>query len=128
MVRTPLYIVSSRPFADTAAWHQVGGSVSDLDGGVLRGSLYVDGVLEGTDTGVQNDRSQRHNVHMGNTGANTRALSGKIDDGRFYDAALSCGRLQSLALIGVLQNDLDTNLKGLSAVLVSTGTGSGSAT
>ena len=114
----PIYIVSARNFTDTVGWHHVGVTVSDLGGGVLSGCLYVDGVLEGTDTGIQNDRSQWGDLRMGDTGANSRLLDGKIDDVRLHDTALSAAQVQGLARAGVLQNDTDTNQKGLSAVLV----------
>ena len=115
----PIYIVSSSNFTDTTSWHHVAVSVSDLGGGVLSGSLYVDGVLEGTDTGVENDRSQWGNLQIGAPDAATRYFDGELDDVRVYNAALSAPQIQNLARAGVLQNDTDTKQTGLTAVLVS---------
>src|SRR5262249_34403891 len=114
-----IYIVSSSPFTDTTAWHNAAVTVSDLGGGVFGASLYVDGVLQGTDTGVQNDRSAWGALQIGAPSAATRYFNGNVDDVRVYDTALSPAQIQNLAQAGVLQNDTDPNQTGLSPVLVS---------
>ncbi|QEF96413.1 hypothetical protein Mal15_04410 [Stieleria maiorica] len=103
----PIYIVSNSDFTDTTNFHHAAVTVTDLGGGVFSASLYVDGVLEGTDTGVQNDRSAWGNLQIGKPGAATRYFSGQIDDVRVYDTALSAGQVQAIAQSGVLQNDSD---------------------
>ena len=84
-------------------------TVSDLGGGVFGASLYVDGVLQGTDTGVQNDRSAWGALQIGAPSAATRYFDGKVDDVRVYDAALSPAQVQNIAQAGVLQNDSDVD-------------------
>ena len=46
-----IFIASASDFTDTGGWHHVAVSVTDLGGGVMSASLYIDGQLEGTDTG-----------------------------------------------------------------------------
>jgi VCBS repeat-containing protein len=113
----PIYIVSAA-FTDTSRWHHAAVTVSDLGGGTFGASLYVDGVLQGTDTGVQNDRSVWGALKVGAPGAATRFFGGSVDDVRVYDTALSAAEVQSLATAGILQNDTDPNQAGLTAVLV----------
>uniref|UniRef100_UPI0016047CB9 DUF2341 domain-containing protein n=1 Tax=Stieleria mannarensis TaxID=2755585 RepID=UPI0016047CB9 len=110
----PIYIVSNSNFTDTTNFHHAAVTVTDLGGGVFSASLYVDGVLEGTDTGIQNDRSAWGNLQIGKPGAATRYFSGQIDDVRIYDTALSAGEVQDLAHAGVLQNDSDVDSRPLS--------------
>jgi VCBS repeat-containing protein len=115
----PIYVVSSSAFTDTTRWHQATVTVSDSGGGVFSASLYVDGVLQGSDTGVQNDRSAWGALKIGSPGAASRHFDGQIDEVRVYDTALSAGQVQNLARAGVLQNDTDPAQSGLSALLVS---------
>ena len=116
----PINIASSSTFTDTANWHHVAVVVSDQGGGALRADLYVDGVLEGTDTGTQNDRSAWSGpMRVGAPGAATRFFDGQIDEVRVYNTALSAVDVGDLARAGVLDNDTDTMRAGLSAVLVS---------
>ncbi|MCS7469466.1 DUF2341 domain-containing protein, partial [Stieleria sp. ICT_E10.1] len=103
----PIYIVSNSDFTDTTSFHHAAVTLTDLGGGVFSASLYVDGVLEGTDTGIQNDRSAWGALQIGKPGANTRLFSGQIDEVRVYDTALSAGQVQDIAQSGVLQNDSD---------------------
>lgn len=115
----PINIVSSSTFTDTTNWHHVAVVVSDQGGGTLRADLYVDGVLEGTDTGTQNDRSAWSGpMRVGAPSASTRFFDGQIDEVRVYNTALSAGDVVDLARAGVLDNDTDTMRAGLSAVLV----------
>ncbi|MEQ1850830.1 MAG: DUF4347 domain-containing protein, partial [Chthoniobacteraceae bacterium] len=105
----PIYIVSASDFTDTTRFHHAAVTVTDLGGGVFSASLYVDGVLEGTDTGVQNDRSQWGALQVGKPAAATRYFNGRIDEVRVYDAALSPVQVQGIAQTGVLQNDSDND-------------------
>ncbi|MDV6029055.1 MAG: DUF4347 domain-containing protein [Phycisphaera sp. RhM] len=109
----PIYIVSNSDFTDTTSFHHAAVTVTDLGGGVFSASLYVDGVLEGTDTGVQNDRSAWGNLQIGKPDANTRLFSGQIDEVRVYDTALSAGQVQDIARSGVLQNDSDVDSRAI---------------
>ncbi|PAY19121.1 hypothetical protein CKO51_12185, partial [Rhodopirellula sp. SM50] len=109
----PIYIVSNSDFTDTTQFHHAAVTVTDLGGGVFSASLYVDGVLEGTDTGVQNDRSAWGALQIGKPGANTRLFSGQIDEVRVYDTALSAGQVQDIAQSGVLQNDSDVDSRAI---------------
>lgn len=112
-----IYIVSASDFTDTSDWHHVAVTVEDIGGGVMQAFLYVDGVLEGTDTGVQNDRSNWGDLRIGSTGASTRFFDGQLDDVRVYDNSLSADQVSSLALSGVLRNDI---LNGGAATAVTT--------
>ena len=116
----PIDIVSSSTFTDTTNWHHVAVVVSDQGGGTLQANLYVDGILEGTDTGTQNDRSAWSGpMRVGAPSASTRFFDGQIDEVRVYNTALSAADVADLARAGVLDNDTDTMRAGLSAVLVS---------
>ena len=110
----PIYIVSNSDFTDTTQFHNVAVVVTDLGGGTYQASLYVDGVLEGTDTGTENDRSAWGSLQIGKPGANTRYFDGQIDDVRIYDTALSETEVQNIAHSGVLQNDTDIDSTPLS--------------
>ncbi|MCM2371762.1 LamG-like jellyroll fold domain-containing protein, partial [Aporhodopirellula aestuarii] len=110
----PIYIVSNSDFTDTTQFHNVAVIVTDLGGGTYQASLYVDGVLEGTDTGTENDRSAWGSLQIGKPGANTRYFDGQIDDVRIYDTALSEAEVQNIAHSGVLQNDTDVDSNVLS--------------
>uniref|UniRef100_UPI0035644A97 DUF4347 domain-containing protein n=1 Tax=Novipirellula sp. TaxID=2795430 RepID=UPI0035644A97 len=110
----PIYIVSNSDFTDTTQFHNVAVVVTDLGGGTYQASLYVDGVLEGTDTGTENDRSAWGSLQIGKPGANTRYFDGQIDDVRIYDTALSETEVQNIAHSGVLQNDTDIDSNPLS--------------
>ncbi len=113
-------IVSSRTFTDTTSWHHVAVVVSDQGGGTLRGDLYLDGVLEGSDTGVENDRSAwTVPLRIGSPSASTRFFDGQIDEVRAYNTALSASAVADLSRAGVLDNDTDTMQAGLTAALVS---------
>lgn len=100
-----IYIVSADDFTDTTGWHFVAVTVTDLGGGVLSASLYVDGKLQGSDTGTQIDRSQWGALRIGRPGAATRFFDGQIDEVRVYDAALTATQVERIAQTGVLQND-----------------------
>ena len=113
-----IFIASASPFTDTSGWHHVAVTVSDLGGGVLSASLYVDGKLEGTDTGSQNDRSVWDAMRIGASGDGSRSFNGQIDEVRVYETPLSGAQVQALAWAGILQNDADADLGALSAVLV----------
>jgi VCBS repeat-containing protein len=116
----PLEIISARTFTDTTRWHHVAAVVSDAGGGVLSGALYVDGVLEGTDTGVENDRTAwSASLLIGSPGAASRFFDGLIDEVRIYDTSLSQAEVVAIARAGVLENDTDPLGAGLSAILVS---------
>ena len=67
--------------------------VTDIGGGFVRADLYVDGVLEGSDTGNQIDRSGWDtDLRIGSPGAATRFFSGTIDAVQIYDQAFKCCR------------------------------------
>ena len=102
-----IHIVSTDDFTDTAAWHHVAVTVTDLGGGVFSASLYVDGKFQGSDTGSQTDRSQWGALRVGRPGAATRFFDGQIDEVRVYDAALTATQVEQIAQTGVLQNDTD---------------------
>ncbi len=102
-----IFIASASNFTDTAGWHHVAVTVSDVGGGLKSASLYVDGQLEGTDPGSENDRSVWNSLLIGGTSSGTRLFGGKIDEVRIYDTALSGAQVQSIAQAGVLQNDSD---------------------
>jgi VCBS repeat-containing protein len=89
----PIYIVSTSNFTDTTSWHHVAVTVTDLGNGSFSGSLYVDGVLQGTDTGVQNDRSKWGSMVIGKSGAASRYFNGNIDAVRIYSRALSADEI-----------------------------------
>ncbi len=84
-----IFIASASDFTDTGGWHHVAVSVTDVGGGVMSASLYVDGRFEGTDTGSQNDRSIWNGLRIGAPGDGSRSFDGKIDEVRVYDTALS---------------------------------------
>ncbi|MFK7829409.1 MAG: DUF4347 domain-containing protein, partial [Congregibacter sp.] len=104
----PIYVISDADFTDTTAWHHVAVTVEDQGGGVFSASLYVDGVLEGTETGIQNDRTAWGSLSIGNTGLDQREFEGDIDEVRIYDAALSASELATIYQAGVLANDTIT--------------------
>ena len=101
-------ITSASNFTDTSGWHQAVVVVSDLGGGSLQADLYVDGVLEGSDTGTQTDRLQWDtDLRFGRPGVATRFFDGKIDDVGIYDRALTPAEVSALHQTGILQNDTD---------------------
>ncbi|MDX1407871.1 MAG: LamG-like jellyroll fold domain-containing protein, partial [Saprospiraceae bacterium] len=101
-------ITSASNFTDTSGWHHAVVVVSDLGGGTLQADLYVDGVLEGSDTGTQIDRSQwDSDLLIGRPGAAQRFFDGKIDDIGIYDRALTSTEVSALYQTGVLSNDTD---------------------
>ena len=103
-------ITSASNFTDTSGWHQAVVVVSDLGGGTLQADLYVDGVLEGSDTGNQTDRSQwDSNLLIGRPGGAQRYFDGKIDDVGVYDRALTPAEVSALYQTGILANDSDTD-------------------
>jgi VCBS repeat-containing protein len=104
-----IFIVSSSTFTDTAAWHHVAVSVSDVGGGVMSASLYVDGQLEGTDVGTENDRSSWGALRIGAPGDGSRSFDGKIDEVRIYNTPLSGAQVQGITQAGVLSNDTDVD-------------------
>ncbi len=114
-----IFIASASNFTDTSGWHHVAVSVTDMGGGVMSASLYVDGQLEGTDTGSQNDRSTWAPLRIGASGDGSRSFDGKIDEVRIYQSALTAAQVQALAQPGILQNDTDAELDVLNAVLAS---------
>ena len=114
-----IFIASASNFTDTGGWHHVAVSVTDIGGGVMSASLYVDGQLEGTDTGSQNDRSTWDPLRIGASGDGSRSFDGKIDEVRIYQSALTAAQVQALAQPGILQNDTDAELDVLNAVLAS---------
>ena len=114
-----IYIVSASDFTDTAQWHHVAVTVTDLGGGTLSASLYVDGVLEGSDTGTETDRSQWGELQIGKPGASSRLFDGKIDEVRVYDTDLTSTEVENTTNSGVLENDSDVDLDVLDAILVS---------
>jgi VCBS repeat-containing protein len=102
-----IHIISTDDFTDTTSWHHVAVTVTDLGGGVFSASLYVDGKLEGSDTGSQIDRSQWGAMRIGRPGAATRFFDGQIDEVRVYDTDLTAGQVKQIAQAGVLKNDTD---------------------
>ena len=102
-----IFIASASNYTDTAGWHHVAVTVSDLGGGVMSASLHVDGQLEGTDTGSENDRSAWNSLLIGGTSSGTRLFDGKMDEVRIYDTALTGAQVQSIEQAGILQNDSD---------------------
>ena len=113
-----IFIPSASSFTDTAGWHHVAVTVADMGGGVTSASLYVDGRLEGADTGSQNDRSIWGALRIGAPGDGSRSFNGRLDEVRIYQTALSPAQVQAIAEAGVLQNDTDPDLDVLNAVLV----------
>ncbi len=121
-----IFIVSASDFTDTTAWHHVAVSVADIGGGVMRASLYVDGRLEGTDTGTQNDRSVWQALRIGSPGDGSRSFNGQIDEVRVYSGELSGAQILGVMQPGVLANDTDTdNTKLRVNTAVVTGPGNG---
>ncbi len=104
-----IFIASAADFTDTGGWHHVAVSVTDLGGGVMSASLYVDGQLEGTDTGSQNDRSVWGALRIGAPGDGSRSFNGKMDEVRVYDKAFTGAQVQGFTQTGVLNNDTDTD-------------------
>ncbi|MFT5324549.1 MAG: hypothetical protein ACI8P0_002411, partial [Planctomycetaceae bacterium] len=116
----PIYLVSESHFTDTTDWHHVAVTVTDLGGGTFSGSLYVDGVLEATDTGTENDRTAWGSpLLIGKPDAAQRYFDGQIDEVRIYDAELTATEVRNLALAGVMENDTDPESDILDAILVS---------
>ena len=112
-------ILSSTVFTDTSSWHQASVVVTDIGGGFVRADLYVDGVLEGSDTGNQIDRSGWDtDLRIGSPGSATRFFSGTIDAVQIYDQALGAAEVTGLWAPGVLANDSDVDSITLNAVLV----------
>jgi uncharacterized delta-60 repeat protein len=102
-----IWIASSTTFTDTVGWHHVAVTLTDIGGGVMEARLFVDGVLEGTDTGTMNDRSYWDTLRIGSDGALSREFGGRIDEVRIYDQALTATQVQAIAQGGVLANDSD---------------------
>ena len=104
-----IFIVSDSDFTDTGNWHHVAVTVADIGGGVMRASLYVDGQLEGTDTGTENDRSVWQPLRIGASGNGSRSFLGDMDEVRIYANELSAGQVRAIAQSGVLTNDTDSD-------------------
>ncbi len=104
-----ILIVSASDFSDTSRWHHVAVSVADIGGGVMRASLYVDGRLEGSGTGTQNDRSAWGALRIGAAGDGSRAFKGRIDEVRIYAAELTGSQVLAVMQPGVLANDSDAD-------------------
>ncbi len=104
-----IFIASASNFTDTAGWHHVAVTVADVGGGVMSASLYIDGKLEGSDTGTENDRSIWNALRIGAPDAAQRFFDGRIDEVRVYQTALSAPQVQAIAQAGVLQNDTDAD-------------------
>ncbi|RKZ84005.1 MAG: hypothetical protein DRQ39_08835, partial [Gammaproteobacteria bacterium] len=112
--------ITSSNFTDTSGWHQAVVVVTDLGFGTLQADLYVDGVLEGSDTGNQTDRSKwDSDLLIGQAGSATRLFDGMVDEVGIYDRALSAAEISALYFTGLIANDTDVENDVLSAVLVS---------
>ncbi|MCK5396218.1 MAG: DUF4347 domain-containing protein, partial [Gammaproteobacteria bacterium] len=112
-------IISTSTFTDTTAWHQAVVVVSDLGGGTLQADLYVDGVLEGSDTGTQIDRSLWDtDLRIGQGGPAGRNFDGMIDEVGVYDRALTSTEVANLYQTGVIANDTDVEGDALAASVV----------
>ena len=119
-------IISSNTFTDTSQWHHASVVVTDIGGGSLQADLYIDGVLEGSDTGDQIDRSNWDtDLRIGQGGASIRNFDGTIDEVSIWTQALTPAQINELWLSGVMTNDTDADGSALSASLV-TGPSNGS--
>jgi VCBS repeat-containing protein len=112
-------ITSASNFTDTSGWHQAVVVVSDLGGGTLQAELYVDGVLEGSDTGTEIDRSLWSSDLRIGQGGLSRNFDGLIDEVGIYDRSLTAAEINALYQTGILANDTDIDGDALSAILVS---------
>ena len=102
-------IVSASDFTDTTAWHHAVVVVTDIGGGTLQAELYVDGVLEGSDTGTQNDRSQWNTDLRIGMSSSTRQFDGLIDEVGVFNTALTPAEIAELYKAGVIVNDTDAD-------------------
>ncbi|MEM8672094.1 MAG: DUF2341 domain-containing protein, partial [Planctomycetota bacterium] len=117
-----IFVTSTNDFTDTTGWHLATVVVSDLGGGTLQADLYIDGVLEGSDTGTQNDRSAwLSTMNIGSPDAATRRFDGQIDEIQVFDRSLSGTDVAALysGAGGILDNDSDVEGSAVTAVLVS---------
>jgi len=85
-------------FTDTDGWHHLVLVVTDANQSTPTGSLYVDGVLEDTDTagGAIPYGTWDTNLRIGRVGAADRYFDGKIDEVRIYNRALSAAEVLEL--------------------------------
>ena len=112
-------IISNRSFTDTSEWHHAAVVVTDIGGGSVQADLYVDGVLEGSDTGSQIDRSNWDtDLRIGRPGSGTRFFDGAIDEVGVWTEALTPAQIAGLWRSGVMANDTDDDGSSLSASLV----------
>ncbi|MGD8934195.1 MAG: Ig-like domain-containing protein, partial [Gammaproteobacteria bacterium] len=124
-------IISDSDFTDTGGWHNAVVVVSDLGGGKLQADLYIDGVLEGSDTGMEIDRSLWDTgFRIGGGGpqppaGNVRNFDGMIDEVAVYNRDLTSSEVHEIYTAGIIANDSDADGDFLTASLV-TGPVSGS--
>ena len=85
-------LVSSTAVAD-GTWHHVA-ATRDGSGGAMR--IYVDGVLEGSQTGPTATRNAPQALHIGNLQTGINHFTGLIDDVRIYDGVLSAGEIAAV--------------------------------
>ncbi|MGD2055097.1 MAG: Ig-like domain-containing protein, partial [Gammaproteobacteria bacterium] len=119
-------IISDSDFTDTGGWHNALVVVSDLGGGKLQAELYIDGVLEGSDTGMEIDRSLWDTgFRIGQGGPAGRNFDGMIDEVAVYNRDLTSSEVHEIYTAGIIANDSDADGDFLTASLV-TGPVSGS--
>ena len=121
-------ITSSSDFTDTSDWHH---AVVVVQGtgtpGELQADLYIDGVLEGSDTGTEIDRSMwDRDLRIGQGGL-SRNFDGMIDEVGIYNTALTDVEVRDLYTSGIIKNDTDADGDILTASIV-TGPSNGSLT
>ena len=89
-------------FTDTANWNFVAVTVSDLDTSPSA-SMYLSGVLVGTDTGITSNTTRGlwdTALRFGRPGTATRFFNGTIDDIRIYNTALTAAEITTLYNMG----------------------------
>lgn len=86
--------------------HHVVLTTTAFSGGTI--VLYVDGAQEDTDTATTGTAQGANRMRLGGIGASGTCWSGDIDEGAFYNSALSAGRVSDHydAGVGSVTNDL----------------------
>jgi hypothetical protein len=89
-------VISTNTFASTGDWYHVVATYNYLTAGTSVGSVYVNGVLEKTNTGLTGPLfTNARNVRVGSYGL-AYYLNGKMANVQIYNASLSASQVQAI--------------------------------